>query len=121
MDALDAVPESDVQAGVLKVGRDAGWIGWFTRDSRRSPTAEPDVRLVHPEWHRFVLIECKTERGKLRKGFWGKKGLWNHGQDEARDALMACPGVEYYIAKPSNLDEIYAILMTKEAPSVDTN
>jgi len=118
-DALAAIPESDFQASVIDHAHLTGWLVGFTFDSRRSETGEPDLRMVHEEWRRYIVAECKTEDGELTKGRWvrrkRKRGnppgeVYRPGQDDWARALSACPGVEYYLWRPRDLDQIQRIL-----------
>ena len=113
--ATDVMTEAQVQAGIVEAARELGWLCYHTSDSRRSEPGFPDLVLVRAP--RVLFIECKNQRGNLSVGRRTRKDArWLPGQCDWRLILLACPGVEYYLARPSNLDEIYAILMTKEAP-----
>lgn len=111
LDALAAITEEDFQATVVKLARDFAWIVGYTHDARKSETGEPGLRMVHPEWHRYIVAEVKTETGRLSKGRWNKKGdRWLPGQDEWGVALIACPGIEYYLWLPRDWGEIERVL-----------
>jgi VRR-NUC domain-containing protein len=43
-----AISERAFQQAVLRVAKDCGWAGYFTKDSRRSPSGFPDLVLVRP-------------------------------------------------------------------------
>ncbi len=105
--------EADLQASIVSAARDFHWLCYHSHDSRRSEPGYPDLTLVRPP--RVLFIECKTDTGRLRSGHFGKKGRWMPGQTNWQSALLACPGVEYVLARPSNLDEVYATLAAKEA------
>ena len=60
--------------------------------------------------HRYVVAELKREGRKLTKGHFNSKGRWQTGQDEWAEALENCPGVEYYLWHPSDMDEIEKVL-----------
>jgi hypothetical protein len=109
MNPQELITEKDFQATVIDLARSLGWIVGFTHDSRKSEPGEPDLRMVHPP--RVIFAELKTTKGKLTKGRYNKSGRWLPGQDQWQDALISCPGVEYYLWRPDGLDgEIEQIL-----------
>ena len=91
------VTEAQVQATVRDMAVILGWTVFLTWKSLHSPKGELDLRLIKPP--RYVLIECKTEKGKLTPE-----------QTLIYELLRQCPGVEVYVARPSNLEEIRDIL-----------
>ena len=106
---MQLITEKDFQATVIDLARSLGWIVGFTHDSRKSEPGEPDLRMVRPP--RVIFAELKTVKGKLTKGRYTKSGRWLPGQDQWQDALISCPGVEYYLWRPDGLDgEIERIL-----------
>jgi len=109
---MQLITEKELQATVIDLARQLGWIVGFTHDSRKSEPGEPDLRMVHPVQHRVIFAELKTVKGKLTKGRYNKSGnRWLPGQDEWQDALTSCPGVDYYLWRPDGLDgEIERIL-----------
>jgi hypothetical protein len=109
VNAQALITEEDFQATVIDLARYLGWIVGFTHDSRKSEPGEPDLRMVRPP--RVIFAELKTVKGKLTKGRYNKSGRWLPGQDQWQDALISCPGVEYYLWRPDGLDgEIERIL-----------
>ena len=109
MNAQALITEKDFQATVIDLARTYGWIVGFTYDARKSEPGEPDLRMVRPP--RVIFAELKTVKGKLTKGRYNKSGRWLPGQDQWQDALISCPGVEYYLWRPDGLDgEIEQIL-----------
>ena len=109
MNAQELITEKDFQATVIDLARTYGWIVGFTYDARKSEPGEPDLRMVRPP--RVIFAELKTVKGKLTKGRYNKSGRWLPGQDQWQDALISCPGVEYYLWRPDDLDgEIERIL-----------
>ena len=112
-DPLSVIPETDFHATVVALGRLHGWIVGYTHDSRRSEPGEPDLRMVHEEWRRVIFAECKDQDGQLTPGRHrgtGRSRRWLPGQDDWARALKACPGVEYYLWRPSDSDLVEAIL-----------
>jgi len=47
-EAAPAITERAFQTAVLRVAKSSGWAGYFTKDSRRSPSGFPDLVLVRP-------------------------------------------------------------------------
>lgn len=75
-----------------------GWgPDYHTYDSRRSPPGFPDLVLVRPP--RVIFAELKVGRGVLTP----YQRVW-------RDALLRCPGVEYFCWYPRDLLEIERVL-----------
>ena len=98
MEAMNLlVTERAFAATVREYATAKGWTCWLTWKSLHSPAGEPDLRLVRPP--RFLLVELKSEKGKLTLA-----------QLEARDLLQGCPGVEYYCWRPSDWAEIEKVL-----------
>jgi len=56
-----------------------------------------DLIAIKPP--RVAFIENKTERGRLSP----EQIIW-------RELLTACPGVEYYLAKPSDFEQLKEVL-----------
>ena len=107
--------EKEFQLSVRDIANQLGWIVGFTYDSRHSEPGEPDLRKVHPVMKRVVFAELKTMKGKLSKGRWtkdrrGNNKKWLHGQDEWGEALSSCSGIEYYLWRPSDMEEIISKL-----------
>ena len=69
--------------------------GWTTALSGKK--GEPDYRALRPP--RYLLLELKTEEGKLTPE-----------QQEWADLLLACPGIEYHLFRPSDYERIVEIL-----------
>ena len=108
---MTLISESEFQQTVVELARALGWIVGFTHDARKSEPGEPDLRMVHKEQGRVLFIELKSEKRKLTKGRWNKAGTrWLPGQQDWAEALDACPGVESYLFRPSDWDEIEAVL-----------
>lgn len=106
------ITEKAFQATVVDMARAFGWIVGFTYDARKSEPGEPDLRMVHGDG-RLIFAELKTMKGKYTKGRWNKAHTrWLPGQDEWAFALQGVPGVEYYLWRPSDIDEIESVLGT---------
>ena len=89
--------EKDFQQAVRDLAALLGWTVWCTWDSRRSPAGEPDLRMVRPP--RVVLVELKRDDGKVTPK-----------QYEALELYRRCPGVETYLWRPSDWDEIVEVM-----------
>ncbi len=78
----------------------AEWLGWARYHpwlSVKSPRGWPDEALCRPP--RLLLVELKAEDGK-----------YTAGQEPWLTRLAACPGVEVYVWRPEDYDEVIAIL-----------
>lgn len=110
-EVITLISESAFQQTVVELARALGYIVGFTHDARKSEPGEPDLRMVHKEQGRVLFLELKTEKGRLTKGRWNKAGTrFMPGQNDWAEALNACPGAEYYLFRPSDWDEIEAVL-----------
>ena len=115
------ISEASLQATVVEIARTAGWIVWFTHDARKSEPGEPDLRMAHPVWKRYICAELKTLKGKFTTGRWNRaNSRWLIGQDEAAEALKAIPGIEYYLWRPWDLDEIERVLQQSPPQGVES-
>jgi hypothetical protein len=64
------VSERVFQQAVLRVAKEAGWAGYFTKDSRRSPSGFPDLILVRDNVQ--LCWELKSADGivTLQQAHW---------------------------------------------------
>lgn len=59
--------EAELQACVIDAAKRGGWLYMHITDSRKSAAVGfPDLVLVHPVTGRLLLIELKSQTGKLR-------------------------------------------------------
>ena len=93
----NALSERDFQRQVVELAELQGWRVYHTYDSRRSNPGFPDLALVRPP--RVIFAELKRERGRVTAA-----------QREWAQALRACLGVEYYLWRPSDWDEIVEVI-----------
>ena len=97
MDARTAlaakVRERDFQQQIVQAASFYGWMVYHTYDSRRSQPGFPDLVLCHPGGD-FLLVELKTERGRVRPE-----------QQRWLQALSACQ-IEWHVWRPSQIDSI---------------
>ena len=100
-DAADIVAsqmtEADHLEQVKAVALMCGWRLHHTFDSGRSAAGFPDLVLVRPP--RVIFAELKRQNGRVTI----PQHLWFHDLDE-------CPGVEAYIWKPSDWNEIVEVI-----------
>ena len=105
--------EADLQHSIVLAAREFGWLAYATYRSLRSEPGFPDLVLVKPP--RVIFAELKTTKGKLSKGHWNKAGSrWLPGQDDWGEAFRWCPGVEYALWRPADLEAIYRTLQGLE-------
>jgi len=94
-------PESEesFQRRVLEFARLMGWSAYHTFDSRRSQPGFPDLVLVRPP--RVLFCELKRDDAPrqlpLHQAWWQAQ-------------LERCPGVEMYVWRPKQWDEVQRIL-----------
>ena len=93
----NALSERDFQRQVVELATLTGWRVYHTYDSRLSNPGFPDVVLVRAP--RVIFAELKRERGRVTVA-----------QGEWAGTLHACPGVEYYLWRPRDWDEVEATL-----------
>lgn len=90
-----AVTEREWQAEVVALAKHMGWRHYHTHDSRRSEPGWPDLALVR---ERLVLAELKTETGRVSAA------------QERWLSLLSSAGVETYLWRPSDRDEVIHVL-----------
>ena len=92
-----AISERDLTAYVRDIARACGWRRYHTFLSKHSPAGFPDEVLVRPP--RLVFAELKTARGRVKP----EQQAW-------LEALRAVPGVEVFVWRPCDMDEILEVL-----------
>ena len=92
-----SLTEKQWQAWVIEAAHTFGWHVYHTYDSRRSQAGYPDLTLMRPP--DVLFVELKTEKGKL-----------SASQRFTAVLLEACPGVGYYLWRPSDSDEAVQVL-----------
>ena len=94
---LVRLTEKEFLAQVVELAEVLGFRSYHTFDSRRSAAGFPDLVLVRPP--RVIFAELKRQNGRVTI----PQHLWFHDLDE-------CPGVEVYIWKPSDWNEIVEVM-----------
>ncbi len=100
MKARDQLPpETEKQwlGMVVDLAQTLGWEAYHPWLSIHSPRGWPDLALCRPP--RLILAELKTEKGKLTVP-----------QERWLELLRAVPGVEVYLWRPSDLQDIALVL-----------
>lgn len=85
--------EKEFAQAVVEYAEAQGWRVFRTWNSWHSPAGEPDLRMHRGP--RYLLAELKSEKGRLTKV-----------QKEVQEELQQCFGVESWLWKPSQWDEI---------------
>ncbi len=94
------VSEANLQQTICELAVRLGWKFNHNPDSRRSNPGLPDLVLIHPDHPERgpLFIECKTERGRVRK----EQRVWI-------DTLKRA-GVRAFVVRPSQMDFVEALL-----------
>jgi hypothetical protein len=91
------VSEAAFLAQVRELATWTGWMIYHTHNSIHSPAGFPDLVLARTP--RLIFAELKTERGRPSE----KQTYW-------LDELRGVAGVETYVWRPADLDDISRIL-----------
>jgi hypothetical protein len=98
--------EATLQANILQVAKDLGWLTYHTYDSRRSPAGFPDLVLVHSEQRRCIFSELKTERGRQ-----------SAAQRDWERRLRTVSGIEFYLWRPIQWLDSTVVRILQARPS----
>jgi hypothetical protein len=97
------ISEKDFQQTVVEMAEALGWMVYHTYESRRSNPGFPD--LVLTKGGRLIFAELKAQKGRV-----------SPEQMQWLGALKLCPdGIGVFLWRPSDMDEIEAILRLGEA------
>jgi len=100
---LPALTEKQFMAQVVDLAQLYRWKTFHAFLSIHSPAGWPDLALCRVDKHtgaaRLVVAELKSEKGKVSDAQW----MW-------LDLLSRVPGVETYIWRPADTDEIVKVL-----------
>ncbi len=96
--------EKDFQRQVVGLARLHGWLVFHDYDSRRSAPGFPDLVMVRHNASKPLFVELKTKTGKLSDAQteWGLK-------------LESCPGADYRVWRPEDMEEIVKTLAKRRA------
>lgn len=94
--------EQDFQRRIIALANAHGWLVYHTYDSRRSEPGFPDLVMARD---RLIFAEVKTAFGRATR----EQTFWLQRLAEA--------GAEAYLWRPSDWDDICAIL-TRQRPGV---
>ena len=97
LNALPPMTEKQWMAQVVDLADVFGWAHYHPWLSIHSPAGWPDLALVRPP--RLILAELKTEKGKV-----------SAHQEHWLGLLRQCPGIEVCVWRPSDFDEVRAVL-----------
>ena len=97
----DEMTEKELDTEVRKLAKLCHWKYYHTYRSKRSPAGFPDVFLARPP--RVVIAELKTEKKQPTPE-----------QMEWLQLLGGCPGLEVYLWRPSDLEEIASVLSPRQ-------
>ena len=89
--------EKAFQGAVRELAELWDWTIFSTWDARNSPCGDPDLRLIRPPL--IVYAELKT-----------MDGIVTLEQRNTLELLSRCPGVETYLWRPNDWDEIAGVL-----------
>lgn len=92
-----AVTERDLDHQIMDLAKLFGWTSYHTWTSVHSAPGFPDRVFIRPP--RIVFIEEKSAKGRLTEA-----------QEKWAELLKACPGVEYMMARPSDLEAVAELL-----------
>jgi hypothetical protein len=87
------IAEKDFQKQVLQIAKLYRWHAYHPALSKWSERGWPDLALVRPP--RLVFAELKSEKGKVTEH-----------QERWLSLLRACPGIEVFLWRPSDLEQV---------------
>jgi len=99
--------EETFQASVIQVAKDTGWMLFHDYDSRRSAAGFPD--LVMTRDGRTIFAELKSQKGRIRTE-----------QKQWMAELEKTQGVEVYLWRPSDMDDVVDTLMRRTTTHSDS-
>jgi hypothetical protein len=101
-DKPPALTEKQFQAQIISLAKTLGWEVYHPFLSVFSERGWPDLSMVYEGRGRLLFAELKSETGKLTE------------HQEKWLALLRSTGVEVYLWRPADFDEIVEILQQKE-------
>ena len=97
----DRTGEKDFMEAVVMTARVLGWLVFHPWTSIHSEAGFPDLTMVRVRdgVGQVIFAELKSERGRP-----------DRKQQEWASALEQCPGVRYFLWRPSDRDQITEVL-----------
>jgi len=96
-DVIGDEPEKHFQRRVVQLATLDRWVVWHTLDSTGTRAGELDLRMIRPP--RVIFAELKSQHGRVRLE-----------QAQTIALLEHCPGVEAYLWRPSDWQQIVEVL-----------
>ncbi len=101
--AAECVTEEQLMAFVIGVAKALHYRAYHTWSSVHSQAGYPDVTLLrtgpNPGDTRLIVVECKSSRGRV-----------SPAQREWLEDFSKVPGVEVYVWRPEDIDDVEPIL-----------
>ena len=97
LNAAGELLEDAWQRQVIGLASFYGWRTYHTHDSRRSQRGYPDLTLIRPP--ELIFAELKTRTGRISP----EQAAWLAD-------LEQIPGVDTYIWRPADFDDVHARL-----------
>lgn len=91
------VTETQLREQIRDLCKIIGWKFYFTFNSMHSPKGMTDLILCKPP--RILFVELKREGQNLKPD-----------QEVWRDLLLQCPGVEWYLVRPADIEWFTEVL-----------
>lgn len=106
-----AQPEAQLQGQIIDLLRTLGYgFIYHTHSSRFSEGGFPDLLAVRLEDRKFVVIEVKNRKGKLRPEKFTKKGRWIPGQADWLQAFNRIGAECFVVRVGQDLEELAEVL-----------
>jgi len=100
-DAARYITEKELLQTIIEMAEALGYMVYHVLEqkhyARRTSKGFPDLLLLRR--NRVIVVECKSERGRVTSQ-----------QQEWLDEFRTIPGLEVYVWRPSDLDQIEEIL-----------
>lgn len=94
-----SITEKEFRQQVIDLAKLLGYRVYFTWTSIHSPRGMLDLILCHANSRRLIFAELKSETGKV-----------SSYQQDWIDDLSCIPGVEVYVWRPGDIENIVNIL-----------
>ena len=98
-DGIPKMSERELSKQIVAAARDNNWLCYHTFLSKWSKPGFPDLCMVRDG--KLLFWELKSDVGKV-----------SEAQTEWLAELAAVPGVDARVVRPSDLEEVYLLLIT---------